>query len=75
MADSTHAVGGESASIASTLPSCWDKLCNEYADIFETPGMPPERAVTHVVVTEPNATVAKPWIHQISPTELAKVRW
>ena len=37
-------------------PTCWDKFCDEYADVFEPPGFPTKREIKHGIELLPGAT-------------------
>ena len=46
---------GENGSVANG-PTHWDKLCDEYADVFEPPGFPAKREIEHDSELLPGAT-------------------
>ena len=55
-------------------PSRWDKLCNQLADVFYEPGIPPKRSVRHRIDVMEGSKPPTQHQYRISPTELAEVR-
>ena len=71
----THADGDDSMSgVGESAPSRWDKLCQEFPTLFEEPGAPPPRAITHKIEVAPGAKPPAQRTYRMSPTELAEVR-
>ena len=60
---------------AMSPPTRWDKLCEQYADVFELPGVPPTRDITHSIdLVDEQAQPPRPRVYRMSPAELAEVR-
>lgn len=54
--------------------SRWAKLVEEFADVFEAPGKPAERAVKHTIDLLPGSKPPAQRQYRMSATELAEVR-
>ena len=44
-----------------SAPSHWSKLVNKYSDVFEPPGMPPERNIVHRIKIKPGSQPPYQW--------------
>ena len=55
-------------------PSRWDKLCDQFADVFAEPGTPPKRSVRHRIDVVEGAKPPAQRQYRMSPAELVEVR-
>ena len=69
-------VGGTNGKDGSVIngPTCWDKFCDEYADVFKPPGFPAKRELKHDIELLPGATPQYHRYYCVSAAELAEVR-
>ena len=57
------------------MVTCWDIVCDEFADVFGEPPSVPEREVTHrIILSDPDLPPPKPRQYRMSEAELRKVR-
>ena len=55
----------------SKRPSEWEKLLDEYADVFDPPGEPVEREIDHRIdLVDPNAPPPRSRLYRMSEDEL-----
>ena len=48
-------VGGDSTNIPGTDSLCWELICSESSDVFELPGITPERAIKYKIDLLPDS--------------------
>ena len=71
-ADTCAEAGEGSADVAG--PNRWENMVAEYADVFESPGMPAERDTVHRIKVEPGSEPPFRQQYRVSAAELAEVR-
>ena len=79
---SSHAVAMEAdtcarageGSAGSAEPSRWENMVDEYAAVFESPGMPADRETVHRIKVEPGSEPPFRQKYHVSAAELAEVQ-
>ena len=69
MEDSAHTLGA-----GECTPSRWDSICDEFPTLFQEPGTPPKRSITHKIEVLPGSKPPAQRTYRMSPSELAEVR-